>query len=45
MSDAVAVAQLNVGSALTDALRDAKLEMIRAGKPPLYWAPFILMGE
>jgi CHAT domain-containing protein/tetratricopeptide (TPR) repeat protein len=27
------------------ALRSGKLEMIRAGKPPLYWAPFILLGR
>jgi CHAT domain-containing protein len=27
------------------ALRAAKLEQIRAGKPPFYWAPFILIGE
>ena len=28
-----------------DALRAAQLEMIQAGKGPLYWAPFILIGE
>jgi len=27
------------------ALQSTKLEMIKAGKPPLYWAPFILIGE
>jgi len=28
-----------------EALRAAQLAMIRAGKPPLYWAPFIVIGE
>jgi CHAT domain-containing protein/Tfp pilus assembly protein PilF len=28
-----------------DALRAAQLAMIRTGKPPLYWAPFILIGD
>jgi hypothetical protein len=28
-----------------DALRVAKLAMIRARKPPVYWVPFILIGE
>ena len=27
-----------------DALRAAKLKMIQDGKPPFYWAPFVLMG-
>jgi tetratricopeptide (TPR) repeat protein/CHAT domain-containing protein len=36
---------LKDGKAAADALRSAKLEMIRAGKPPVYWAPFILIGE
>jgi CHAT domain-containing protein/tetratricopeptide (TPR) repeat protein len=36
---------LKDGKAAADALRAAKLEMIRAGKPPVYWAPFILIGE
>jgi CHAT domain-containing protein/Tfp pilus assembly protein PilF len=36
---------LKDGQAAADALRAAKLEMIRAGKPPVYWAPFILIGE
>jgi CHAT domain-containing protein len=28
-----------------EALRAAKLGLIKAGKPPLYWAPFVLFGE
>jgi CHAT domain-containing protein len=36
---------LKDGRAAADALRAAKLEMIRANKPPVYWAPFILIGE
>jgi CHAT domain-containing protein/Tfp pilus assembly protein PilF len=36
---------LKDGKAAADALRAAKLAMIRAGKPPVYWAPFILIGE
>jgi CHAT domain-containing protein/tetratricopeptide (TPR) repeat protein len=38
-------AQLQHGREVADALRLVKLQMISAGKPPLYWAPFILMGE
>jgi CHAT domain-containing protein/Tfp pilus assembly protein PilF len=37
--------ELKDGQAAADALRAAKLAMIRANKPPLYWAPFILIGE
>ena len=33
------------GQSSPDALRAAKLAMIRAGKAPLYWAPFIVIGE
>jgi CHAT domain-containing protein/Tfp pilus assembly protein PilF len=36
---------LKEGKVGADALRAAKLAMIRAGKPPVYWAPFILIGE
>jgi CHAT domain-containing protein/Tfp pilus assembly protein PilF len=36
---------LKDGQAAADALRAAKLEMIRANKAPVYWAPFILIGE
>jgi CHAT domain-containing protein/Tfp pilus assembly protein PilF len=36
---------LKDGKAAADALRAAKLEMIRAHKPPVFWAPFILIGE
>jgi CHAT domain-containing protein len=28
-----------------EALHQAKLDMIKAGKAPLYWAPFVLIGE
>jgi CHAT domain-containing protein len=31
--------------AAADALRAAKLEMIRGKKPLVYWAPFLLIGE
>ena len=37
--------QLKDGRSAAEALRHAKLEMIRAGKGPLYWAPFVLIGE
>jgi CHAT domain-containing protein len=37
--------QLKADKSAPDALRAAQLEMIKAGKPPLYWAPFILIGE
>jgi CHAT domain-containing protein/tetratricopeptide (TPR) repeat protein len=36
---------LKDGKNAADALRAAKLGMIRAGKPPVFWAPFILIGE
>jgi CHAT domain-containing protein len=36
---------LKDGKPAADALRAAKLDMIRAGKPPVFWAPFILIGE
>jgi CHAT domain-containing protein/Tfp pilus assembly protein PilF len=36
---------LKDGQPAPDALRAAKLEMIRAQKPPVFWAPFILIGE
>jgi CHAT domain-containing protein len=35
---------LKDGKSAADALRAAKLDMIRAGKPPVFWAPFILIG-
>jgi tetratricopeptide (TPR) repeat protein/CHAT domain-containing protein len=37
--------RLKDGKPAADALRDTRLEMIRAGKAPLYWAPFVLIGE
>ncbi len=37
--------RLQAGKPAADALREARLEMLRAGKPPIYWAPFILIGE
>jgi CHAT domain-containing protein len=36
---------LKDGQAAVDALRAAKLAMIRAQKPPVFWASFILIGE
>jgi tetratricopeptide (TPR) repeat protein/CHAT domain-containing protein len=36
---------LKDGQPAADALRAAKLAMIRAHKPPVFWAPFILIGE
>jgi CHAT domain-containing protein/tetratricopeptide (TPR) repeat protein len=36
---------LKDGKRAADALRAAKLAMIWAGKPPVSWAPFILIGE
>lgn len=36
---------LKAGKPAPDALRAAQLKMIRAGKPPFYWAPFVLIGE
>jgi CHAT domain-containing protein/tetratricopeptide (TPR) repeat protein len=36
---------LKDGQSAADALRAAKLAMIRDHKPPVYWAPFILIGE
>jgi CHAT domain-containing protein/Tfp pilus assembly protein PilF len=38
-------AGLKAGKPATDALRDAQLGMIAAGEPPLYWAPFVLVGQ
>jgi CHAT domain-containing protein len=37
--------QLKAGKSSPEALRQAQLKMIRAGKAPLYWAPFILIGD
>jgi tetratricopeptide (TPR) repeat protein/CHAT domain-containing protein len=37
--------QLQKGQSAPEALRAAQLTMIRAGKAPLYWAPFIVIGE
>jgi CHAT domain-containing protein len=36
---------LKAGRSAPDALREAQLAMIKAGKPPFYWAPFITIGE
>ena len=36
---------LQKGRPAAEALREAQLAMIRAGKAPLYWAPFILIGN
>jgi tetratricopeptide (TPR) repeat protein/CHAT domain-containing protein len=37
--------QLQKGQSAPEALRAVQLAMIRAGKAPLYWAPFIVIGE
>jgi CHAT domain-containing protein len=36
---------LQKGRSAPEAMREAQLSMIRAGKAPLYWAPFIVIGE
>jgi CHAT domain-containing protein/tetratricopeptide (TPR) repeat protein len=38
-------ARLQRGGSATEALREAQLSLIRANKAPIYWAPFILIGE
>jgi CHAT domain-containing protein len=38
-------AGLKAGKSAADALRSAQKRSIEAGEPPLYWAPFILIGE
>lgn len=37
--------ELKAGKRAPEALREAQLAMIKAGKPPLFWAAFILIGE
>jgi tetratricopeptide (TPR) repeat protein/CHAT domain-containing protein len=37
--------RLKDGRSAADALRETRLDMIHAGKAPLYWAPFVLIGE
>jgi CHAT domain-containing protein/lipopolysaccharide biosynthesis regulator YciM len=37
--------RLKEGSTAAHALHEAKLELIRADRAPIYWAPFILIGE
>ena len=37
--------RLKDGKPTTDALREAKLAMIRGDQPPLFWAPFIHIGR
>jgi CHAT domain-containing protein/lipopolysaccharide biosynthesis regulator YciM len=36
---------LKQGQSSAAALRNAQLDMIHKGKAPLYWAPFVLIGE
>jgi CHAT domain-containing protein len=38
-------ARLQKGEAAGEALRQAQLELLRAGRPAYYWAPFILIGK
>jgi hypothetical protein len=42
---AVLYGRLKDGRSADEALRDTRLDMIRAGKAPLYGAPFILIGQ
>jgi CHAT domain-containing protein/tetratricopeptide (TPR) repeat protein len=37
--------QMRKGRSAPEALREAQLAMIGAGKAPLFWAPFIVIGE
>jgi CHAT domain-containing protein/Tfp pilus assembly protein PilF len=37
--------RLKRGDLPPDALRQAQLAMLRAGKPPIFWAPFIYIGD
>jgi len=36
---------LHSGTSAAEALRRARRPQIEAGKPPRYWAPFVLIGE
>src|SRR5262249_52663842 len=36
---------LQAGRPAADALSAARLELLRAGQSPFYWAPFVLIGE
>jgi CHAT domain-containing protein/tetratricopeptide (TPR) repeat protein len=38
-------ATLGAGRPPADALRAAQIKMIESGEPPLFWAPFILIGR
>jgi CHAT domain-containing protein len=38
-------AQFNNGKSAADALRVAKLKMLRDGWAPYFWAPYILIGD
>lgn len=38
-------ARLQAGKSAAVALRTAQLTMIRDGKAPFFWSPFILIGE
>jgi CHAT domain-containing protein/tetratricopeptide (TPR) repeat protein len=37
--------RLQKGASAPEALRKAQLSLLNAGKAPVYWAPFILIGE
>ena len=37
--------RLQAGKSAPEALRESQVAMIRDGKAPLYWAPFIVIGE
>jgi CHAT domain-containing protein len=36
---------LKAGVSAADALRTVQREMIREGRPPSQWAPFVLIGK
>jgi CHAT domain-containing protein len=38
-------ARLKDGTPAADALRAAQLELVKAGRPPFYWAAFVLNGQ
>jgi CHAT domain-containing protein len=40
-----AYAGLREGRPAAEALRQAQLRLLRQGRAPLYWAPFVLLGE
>jgi CHAT domain-containing protein len=37
--------ELKRGKSVADAVREAKLSLLRDGQSPFQWAPFIVIGE